>query len=190
MTPPKAQVAVAPAVRAGRPPIIVVAAPPTHGVGAGTHGIGVSTPSAAEVALATVGLASEEHIPKLGMFTRGAESVIVAAGLPSISTRLVGSTARVVGATPKLHWSIAVAAAAGRPMSHPTVLDRGRQQLPGGRHETGHAAVPALLPAACRGQQIGKEQGGVAVVDAHIGSELAGARAVGEVLEGGLPGEV
>ena len=43
----------------------------------GTHGIGVSTPIAAEVAAETVGLAIERHIPKVGMLA-GVKSIVVA----------------------------------------------------------------------------------------------------------------
>jgi hypothetical protein len=73
---------------------------------AGTQGIGVKTPSAALVAAATVGFARLVHIPNGGMFT-GVESVIAAAGRPSIITRLLGSTFSVDGAMPKLHSSMA-----------------------------------------------------------------------------------
>ncbi|EDX82857.1 hypothetical protein S7335_35 [Synechococcus sp. PCC 7335] len=38
----------------------------------GMHGIGVSTPSAAAVAVATVGLANELHTPKGGILAMGA----------------------------------------------------------------------------------------------------------------------
>lgn len=49
-----------------------VGAPTTHGAGVlGTQGIGVSTPDAADVAEATVGLASDEQTPKGGMFVIG-----------------------------------------------------------------------------------------------------------------------
>jgi len=41
-------------VSAGEPPIKVLTAPGFHGVVTGTHGIGVSTPSAALVAAATL----------------------------------------------------------------------------------------------------------------------------------------
>jgi hypothetical protein len=96
--------AVEPEVSAGLPPMAVVSAPGFHGpTTAGTHGIGVSTPRAALVAAATVGLARLEHMPKLGTFTIGAMSVMVAAGRPSIVTREVGRTLSVAGATPKLH---------------------------------------------------------------------------------------
>ena len=43
----------------------------------GTHGIGVNTPMAAEVADATVGLAIERHMPKVGIFA-GVKSIVVA----------------------------------------------------------------------------------------------------------------
>ena len=53
-------------------PSITVGAPGTHGDGVfGMHGIGVSTPSAAAVAAATVGFASEVHIPNGMIFTIG-----------------------------------------------------------------------------------------------------------------------
>ncbi len=52
--------------------INTVGAPTTHGDDvAGTHGIGVNTPSAAAVAAATVGFAGELHIPKGMIFTSG-----------------------------------------------------------------------------------------------------------------------
>ena len=50
-----------------------VGAPTIQGAAvAGTHGIGVSTPSAAAVAAATVGFAGDEHMPKGMMLTSGA----------------------------------------------------------------------------------------------------------------------
>jgi len=105
------------AVSAGLPPIIVRAATGVHvPAGTGTQGIGVSTPSAAAVADATDGLAKELHIPNGGMLAPGTTSAIVAAGLPSIITRLVGITFNVDGAIPKVHASIAVAVTFGVPM--------------------------------------------------------------------------
>jgi hypothetical protein len=44
---------------------------------AGTQGIGVSTPIAADVAEATVGLAIERHIPNVGILA-GVKSIVVA----------------------------------------------------------------------------------------------------------------
>src|SRR5437868_11100249 len=96
MTPPQEQLHVQGAVSAGMLPINVFAAPGFHGpTGTGTHGIGVSTPSAAAVAAATVGFDRDVHIPNGGMFITGTMSLIVAAGLPSMNTRLVGSTLSV-----------------------------------------------------------------------------------------------
>jgi hypothetical protein len=103
-----------PVVSAGVPPIIVFIAPGFHGPrGTGTHGIGVSTPSAADVAAATVGFANDVHIPNGGMFVTGIMSLIVAAGLPSMNTRLTGNTFNAEGATPKLHVITAVAVTFG-----------------------------------------------------------------------------
>jgi hypothetical protein len=59
-------------LRAGAFRKITVAEPGTQGAGVtGTQGIGVKTPSAAAVAAATVGFASDWHIPKGGMFAIG-----------------------------------------------------------------------------------------------------------------------
>jgi hypothetical protein len=66
------------------------------------HGIGVSTPKAAAVAAATVGLAGELHIPNGMTFTIGLPSIMFAAGTPVI-TRFTGSTTNELGAAPKLH---------------------------------------------------------------------------------------
>lgn len=103
MTPPHAHWQVDPAVRAGEPPTSVLIAPGFQGVVTGTHGMGVSTPRAALVAAATVGLARLVHMLNGGMFTSGAQSAIVAAGRPSTSTREVGNGASDDGAIPKLH---------------------------------------------------------------------------------------
>lgn len=73
-----------------------------HGpVGTGTQGIGVSTPIAAEVAEATVGLLRLLHIPKGGMLTVGAMSVMTPAGILLITTRGVGRALNGAGAFPK-----------------------------------------------------------------------------------------
>jgi hypothetical protein len=74
----------------------------------GMQGIGVRTPSAAAVAAATVGFAREMHMPKGGMFTIGAQSMIVAAGVPAI-VLLIGRTFNVEGARPKGHIIMAPA---------------------------------------------------------------------------------
>jgi|SRR4051812_15391947 hypothetical protein len=87
---------------AGMPPMRQVGEPGTHGIVTGIQGIGVSTPRAAAVAEATVGFASDMHIPKGGMFVIGAQSMIVAAGVVAM-VLLAGSTDRTEGATPNEH---------------------------------------------------------------------------------------
>jgi hypothetical protein len=104
MTPPQAQLQIDPVVRAWFPPIVVRSAPGTQRpITAGLHGIGVSTPSAALVAAATVGFAKLMHIPKVMMFIPGTVSCTEAAGWPSIITLLIGMTISDDGAMPKLH---------------------------------------------------------------------------------------
>src|SRR3974390_1170518 len=86
----------------------------------GTQGMGVRTPSAAAVAPATVGLASDMHIPNGGILTTGAAASMLPAGLPSTSTRDVGRTTSELGAAPNVQVSIADIVTLGLPM--PTVL--------------------------------------------------------------------
>jgi hypothetical protein len=82
-----------------------VGEPGTQGAGVtGIHGIGVRTPSAAAVADATVGFASEEHTPNGRMFVIGMLSMMLAAGVP-VRTEFCGNTTRLDGAAPKLHCS-------------------------------------------------------------------------------------
>jgi len=107
-TPPYAHTHIAPWASTGRPPTTVRGAAGVHvPVVAGMHGIGVSTPSAAAVAAATWGLASDVHIAKVATFTRGAASVTVATGRPSTSTRGVGSATSVAGAVPNEQLTVA-----------------------------------------------------------------------------------
>jgi hypothetical protein len=87
---------------AGIPPIRHVGEPGTQGAVTGMHGIGVSTPRAAAVAAATIGLAIDMHMPKGGILTMGAQSMMVAAGAPTI-VLLIGSTFSVEGAMPNGH---------------------------------------------------------------------------------------
>jgi len=83
MTPAQVHIALQLLSSAGIEPISTVGAPGTQGAGTtGTQGIGVSTPKAAVVAAATVGLARLVHMPKGGMFTMGIWSMMVAAGGP------------------------------------------------------------------------------------------------------------
>lgn len=101
MTPPHMQFSVQLLFKAGIFPINTSGVPGVHGVTvAGTQGIGVNTPKAAAVAAATAGLAMDEHIPKGGIFTIGSLSIMVAAGISLVFTRLVGNTIREEGATP------------------------------------------------------------------------------------------
>lgn len=73
----------------------------------GMHGMGVSTPMAAAVADATVGLLIDWHMPKDMTFTIGIKSIIVALGLFCIMGRRGTVTVSVDGASPKLHFSMA-----------------------------------------------------------------------------------
>jgi hypothetical protein len=93
---------------AGRLAISTVGAPGTQGAAvAGMQGIGVSTPKAAAVAAATIGLAGLWHMPNGIMFIKGTWSMIVAAGTPPAIVRLLGKTTIALGAAPKLHCNCA-----------------------------------------------------------------------------------
>src|SRR3546814_12620263 len=88
----------------GRLPSSTVGAPGTHGdVVAGMQGIGVSTPIAAEVAEATVGFASEVHMPNGMTFSIGTVARIVAAGWLLDRVRLTVSTTSDTRPSAKLH---------------------------------------------------------------------------------------
>lgn len=86
------------------------------------HGIGVSTPSAAAVAAATVGLAMLLHIPNGRMFTNGLLSIIFAIGRLLTIVRLVGNTFSVAGAMPNEQCSIAPVHTAGQLMAVPPIV--------------------------------------------------------------------
>ena len=123
MTPPYAHWQVAPIVSAGLPPMRVCVAPFIHGATvAGMHGMGVSTPSAAAVAAATVGLARLVHMPKGGMFAPGTMSVIAAAGLPSTSTRAERQDDERRRCDAEAALQHAVAVAAGLPIGSSSLL--------------------------------------------------------------------
>jgi hypothetical protein len=86
--------------KAGYAPTRTLGLPGTQGATVfGIHGIGVSTPRAAAVAEATVGFASEVHIPKGGIFTIGFLSMIVAAG-EDVRTFMLDVTISVEGVVP------------------------------------------------------------------------------------------
>ena len=72
MTPPQLHISLELLSSVGMLPIKMVGDPTIQGDAvAGTQGIGVSTPSAAAVAAATVGFDGDIHIPNGGMFTIG-----------------------------------------------------------------------------------------------------------------------
>jgi hypothetical protein len=70
--------------------------------------MGVSTPSAAAVADATVGFASEVHIANGGILTMAFLSIMVAAGVV-VSVFILDVTSNVEGAMPKLQSILAPA---------------------------------------------------------------------------------
>ena len=110
MTPPQVHMHLDALLSAGMLAISTVGEPGAHGAGTtGTHGIGVNTPIAADVAEATVGLAMLEHMPNGMMFTMGLLSMMLAAGGPPHIVRLAGKTESADGATPNVHCSIAPA---------------------------------------------------------------------------------
>jgi hypothetical protein len=86
---------------------ITVGQPGTQGVVTGTHGIGVKTPKAAAVAAITSGLEGLLHMPNGIMLVIGAKSMMLAAGMLLLFTKLVGSTIKSDGATPNVHINCA-----------------------------------------------------------------------------------
>src|SRR5438876_4574808 len=85
---------------------VTVGEPATHGDGVtGMHGIGVSTPIAAAVAAATIGLDGDWHIPNGMILTIGMWSWMLAAGTLDVLTMCSGSTTRLLGAMPMVHLS-------------------------------------------------------------------------------------
>jgi hypothetical protein len=89
-------------INAGCPSTNTCILPPIQGVvTAGKQGIGVSTPKAAAVAAATVGLAGDVHIPKGIIFTIGAKSIILPRCRLPVMTVRAGLTTSAEGAMPK-----------------------------------------------------------------------------------------
>ena len=83
MTPPHIQVSLLEMVSVGKPWRRTWVLPGAQGAMVlGTQGMGVSTPQAAEVAEATVGLARDRHIPNEGILTMGLLSMMLATNLP------------------------------------------------------------------------------------------------------------
>ena len=107
ITPPQLHMHLLELLSAGLLHTSTVGEPGAHGAAhAGIHGIGVSTPIAAAVALATVGFARLLHIPNviggLGI------SIMVAAGILVPMTVFCEVTVSGAGATPKVNWHSAV----------------------------------------------------------------------------------
>jgi len=92
----------------------------------GTQGIGVSTPRAAAVAAATVGLDIEVHAPNGAMLAIGAKHELFAEGTAGVSIWPLGITTRLAGATPKVHISVAPMQTAVA-MGHHTLAGSGDQ---------------------------------------------------------------
>ncbi len=93
---------------AGIVPSKTVGEPTIHGATVtGMQGIGVRTPNAAAVAAATIGLDGVMHNPKGKILTKGAKSIILAAGTLLVIARFIGKTFIVDGAKPKLHFNMA-----------------------------------------------------------------------------------
>ncbi len=109
MTPPHIHIHLEVLFREGKLLISTVGDPGVQGAAvAGIQGIGVSTPSAAVVAAATVGLASDEQTPKGRMLAIGTWSIMVAAkGPPAIVGGPLGITNKELGATPNVHCKVA-----------------------------------------------------------------------------------
>src|SRR5258706_4168572 len=104
MVPAHMHMQVSEAISAGIFATMVLDAPGVQGADvAGMHGIGVSTPMAAAVAEATVGLAGDWHMPKGMMLVNGMKSMMLALGTFSPETMLVGRTTRDDGAIPIVH---------------------------------------------------------------------------------------
>ena len=87
----------------------IFACPPgAHGAAiTGMQGMGVSTPMAADVAEATVGFASDWHIPKGAMLTMGLLSMMLPMAIFIHLGRVGSATEKVPGAIPNVHCSIA-----------------------------------------------------------------------------------
>jgi hypothetical protein len=104
MAPPHVHINWLESFRAGCPPTITVREPGAHGaVVTGTQGWGVSTPNAADVAAATIGLLKVTHKTNPEMFAMGLLSIIFAAGWLLTITLLLGNTINEPGAVPKEH---------------------------------------------------------------------------------------
>lgn len=103
--PPYAHIHISPVWSTGAIPAVTVGFVEIHGDGiTGMQGIGVSTPKAAAVAVATAGFVMVEHIPNGLIFSKGTKSLIVATATPETNTEFFGRTQSVDGAIPKEHF--------------------------------------------------------------------------------------
>jgi hypothetical protein len=108
ITPAQLHISLELSLSAGILATITVEAPGAHGaVVTGMQGMGVNTPIAADVADATIGFASDWHIPNGMIFAIGILSIMLAIGVV-VLTIFLGRTVRELGVVPKLHLSIAV----------------------------------------------------------------------------------
>ncbi len=113
ITPPQLHMSLEELLSAGKLAIRTVGEPGAHGAAiAGIQGIGVSTPKAAAVADATVGLAMDVHIANGGIFAIGLLSIIVAVKKLDVMVAVCEFTIRVPGAVPKVQAMLAVIATA------------------------------------------------------------------------------
>jgi hypothetical protein len=101
ITPAQEHINVESLLSVGMLPMKTVGLPTIQGdIVMGIQGIGVSTPNAAAVAAATIGLARLMHVPNGRIFKNGTLSIMLAAGVGPM-TQLVGSTIKEDGAAPK-----------------------------------------------------------------------------------------
>lgn len=95
-------------VKAGNPCTSISGLPGIQGVvTAGTHGAGVNTPNAAEVAAMTAGLVGAEHMPNDPKLVRGTKSPIFACCSPPIIRVREGLTTSGHGTKPNVHFIMA-----------------------------------------------------------------------------------
>lgn len=109
ITPPQVHMHFELLFKAGKLLIKTVGEPGAQGATvAGMQGMGVSTPKAAVVAVATTGFVMVLQSPKVGIFTSGAWSMIVAARGPEVFTGgPLGITDKTLGRVPKEHCIVA-----------------------------------------------------------------------------------
>lgn len=104
ITPPQLHMHLQVMLSAGTLAIMTVGEPGIHGaIVIGMQGIGVSTPNAAVVAAATMGLAMDMHMTNGGMLAIGLWSMMVPAGGPPAIVVGACNALNTLGATPNEH---------------------------------------------------------------------------------------